>query len=81
MGMCRTKNRDRGELCFCPSKGVTVREVLSQKFINGWVGEGLTRAANTLAADDAASEERLWRMVATLEDEANHAYEMWKETC
>lgn len=79
--MCRTKNRERDELCFCPDKGVTVRQVLSRKFINGWVGEGLTKAANALAADDAASEERLWRMLATIEEEANGAYEMWKQTC
>lgn len=81
MSKCRTKNRESDELCFCPGKDVSVRQVLGQKFINGWVGEGLTRAANALAADDAASEERLWRMVATLEDEANGAYEMWKQTC
>jgi len=61
-----------------PGRGYGPRQVLAAPFINGWLGEGLTRAANNLAADESVSEERLWRMLFTLEDEASGALEMWR---
>lgn len=36
-------------------------------------------SAHALAADETVSEERLWRMVFTLEDYATDAYELWKQ--
>jgi hypothetical protein len=77
MNTCR--NPKRPEICLCPleGRGYGVRQVLASKFINSWLGEGLTRAANNLAADESVSEERLWRMLFTLEDEASGALSMW----
>lgn len=74
------KNPNRGSICLCPveGRGYGVRQVLAGPFINSWLGEGLTKAANNLAADPAVSEERLWRMLFTLEDEADGAMQMWR---
>ncbi len=74
------RNESRPTICLCPveGRGYGPRQVLAQQFINGWLGERLTKAANALAADESVSEERLWRMVATLEDEASGAYEVWR---
>lgn len=77
-GGCRNPKRPSICLCPIPGSGHGPRQVLAEKFINGWLGEGLTRAANNLAADQSASEERLWRMLATLEDEASGAMEFWR---
>lgn len=74
--MCR--NPQRPSICLCPAKGVELRSALAQKFINGWLGAGLTDAANKLADDPSVSEDRLWRMLFTLEDEASAAYEVWQ---
>jgi hypothetical protein len=79
----RCPNRDEHAhewICLCPipGRGHGVRQVLAQTWINGWLGEGLTKAANALAADEAVSEERLWRMLKTLEDEVNGAFGMWR---
>lgn len=70
-------NPDKPELCLCPEDG-DVRRMLTRKFINSWVGERLTDAANALAADTSVSDERLWRMLFTLEREASGAYCMWR---
>jgi hypothetical protein len=75
---CRNPNRPCICLCPMPGRGYGPRQVLASTFINGWLGEGLTRAANKLAADESVSEERLWRMLFTLEDEASAALEMWR---
>lgn len=78
MSACR--NPTRPSICLCPAPGIGYgpRQVLAQPFVNGWLGEGLTRAANALAADAAVSEERLWRMLFSLEIEASVAMEMWR---
>lgn len=78
---CRNPDRKRISICLCPpaDRGYGPRQVLASKFINGWLSEGLMSAANALAADDTVSEERLWRMVFTLEDYATDAYELWKQ--
>jgi hypothetical protein len=75
------RNPDKPGICLCPidGRGYGPRQVLARKFINGWLGQGLTQAANALAADESASEERLWRMLFTLEDEASGALEMWRQ--
>lgn len=80
MSGCR--NAERPAICLCPDveRGYGPRQRLSQTFINGWLSGELTKAANNLAADPTVSEERLWRMVFTLEDEASGAYEMWRQT-
>lgn len=74
------RNPNPGGICLCPpqGRGYGPRQVLASAFINGWLGEGLTRAANALASDASASEERLWRMLFTLEDEASGAMELWR---
>jgi hypothetical protein len=74
------RNPERPSICLCPlsGRGYGPRQVLASAFINGWLGEGLTRSANALAADESVSEERLWRMLFTLEDEASGAMEMWR---
>lgn len=76
----RCRNPNRPTICLCPPEGggYGPRQVLAEKFINGWLGEGLTGAANALAADESASEDRLWRMLFTLEDEASGAMELWR---
>lgn len=75
---CRNPRRPSICLCPIPSRGYGPRQVLASTFINGWLSEGLTRAANRLAADESVSEERLWLMLFTLEDEASGAMEMWR---
>lgn len=78
---CRNDDGTESEwICLCPmpDRGYGVRQVLAQPFINGWLTGELVRAANALAADVSASEERLWRMLKTLEDEANGAFCMWR---
>lgn len=69
-------------LCFCPEegKGYGVRQVLAQKFINGWVNETWLRSANEKAANDNVSEQELWELLFKIEDAANDAYGMWRET-
>ena len=74
------RNPSRETICLCPDAGHGPRDVLARKFINGWLGEGLTAAANALAADSVVSEERLWRMLFTLEDEASGAMELWRSS-
>jgi hypothetical protein len=64
-------------LAFCA--GSRFRET-NREFVQSNECEGLTRAANALAADASVSEERLWRMLFTLEDEASGALEMWRNT-
>lgn len=75
---CRNPNRPGICLCPMPGRGYGPRQVLASTFINGWLSEGLKRAANRLAADESVSEERLWLMLFTLEDEASGAMEMWR---
>ena len=79
---CRNPESPLPSICLCPLAGAGYgpRQVLADKFINGWLGEGLTRAANALAACAAVPEERLWRMIFTLEYEASGAMEMWRST-
>lgn len=74
------KNQSRPVICLCPvdGRGYGPRQVLASEFINGWLARELTKAANALAADSSVSEERLWRMLFTLEDEASGSYEMWR---
>lgn len=73
-------NPNRPSICLCPAndRGVGVRTVLNQPFINGWLSDGLVRAANAMALDASVSEERCWRMLFALEDNATDAYEMWR---
>lgn len=75
------RNPKRVGVCLCPAegRGSGPRQVLAQQFINAWLGAGLTGAANALAADESVSEERLWKMLFTLEDEASGALEMWRQ--
>jgi hypothetical protein len=72
------RNPERGEICLCPVNDGDLRSVLSRPFINTWLGKGLTSAANALASDPRVSEDRLWRMIFTLEEEANGAMELWR---
>ena len=75
----RCRNPSHPEICLCPdsARGYGPRQVLASPFINAWLGSALTKAANALAADESVSEERLWRMIFTLEDEASGALGMW----
>lgn len=75
---CKNPDRPRPSICLCPMAGGGPRKILAEGFINGWLAEGLVRAANALAADEGVTEERLWRMLFTLEDEASGAMEMWR---
>lgn len=69
------------EICLHPAQGHTVREVLASQFINSWLSEHQTRAANRLAADTRATDEQLERMLAELEDSVNGAHAMWRWSC
>lgn len=71
------RNPSKPEICLCPSDG-NPRRALSYPFINGWLVEGQTRPANALADDLASSDERLWAMLFSLEDEASGAMMMWQ---
>jgi len=76
------KNPDQPAICLCPLEGAGygVRQVLANKFINGWLDGGSVRLANRLAADVTASEFRLWEMLFNLEEEASGAMEMWRSS-
>lgn len=71
------RNKHVPSICLCPSEGKSPRRVLAARFINSWLSPGLEGAARKLAADASVSEERLWRMLFTLEDEASAAHDMW----
>jgi hypothetical protein len=79
---CKNPNRHPDdELCFCPGEERTVRQALAKPWINGWIGGRLMKQANELAADERATEEKLWEMLFWLEDNANGAYGMWRQSC
>lgn len=80
MTLC--KNPSRPSICLCPinHRGYGPRQVLAQKFINGWLSERHVRDANALATDDTVPEKKLWQMLFELEDFATDSYEMWKST-
>lgn len=67
-------------LCFCPDSGRDVRQVLAQTFINGWVGEAWMRDAKAKAADPLATDEDLRALLWAIEDAANCAYWLWRDT-
>jgi hypothetical protein len=54
--------------------------VLAQPFINGWVNEMWAQLARRQAADATVSEAELWALLFQIEDAANGAYSMWRET-
>ena len=76
--VCR--NPQKQTICLCPvvQSGIGVRDVLSRTFINGWISEGLTKAANAMASDPSSSELDLWKMLFRLEEIASDMYEYWK---
>ena len=80
--MARCRNNPRGDhdwLCFCPATGQSAKAHLAG-FYNGWVSSGRIDAARKLGCDPAATEDQAERLIRTLEDDANHAYGMWRET-
>ncbi len=84
MRNCKRKNRHPEDgLCFCPEpdRGYGARQVLAQPYINGWVNEYWHKRAHELAARPETTEEELWQLLFKIEDEANHGYAMWHETC
>lgn len=81
-GCRRPRLRKDDELCFCPPAGMGYgpRQVLAQKFINGWVGKQWMDRANSRAADESVTEAELWELLWEIEDHANDAYAMWRNT-
>lgn len=79
----RPDKREYDRLCFCPvpGRGYGVRQVLARPFINGWVNEMWMREAHKIAANESASEEALWALLWRIEEAANDAYGMWRQTC
>lgn len=80
--MMDCRNPNPAAICLCPDtdRNIGPRDVLRRWHINGWVSARLTYAANKLAEDQSVSEERLWRMIFTLEDEANCSMECWRQS-
>jgi hypothetical protein len=48
--------------------------------MNTWISEEMRRDARLLSANHAATEGQLERMLFKIEEEANHCYEMWKNS-
>lgn len=81
MRICRRPNRHNDDrLCFCPSDPSAVRAALARPFINGWVNERWHNEAITLSRDPAATQEQLETLLFRIEDAANDAYGMWRDT-